>query len=83
MLDEKQLEEQVHSIIIDLCEVLYRHGYTMVPVGAMMRMIGVNPDKAADHDDEYFELDETFKKSLEESKKKPRAPRVPTGVTLH
>lgn len=83
MLDDDQLEDHVHDFIIDLCEVLYRRGYTVVPVGAMMRLIGVEPEKAMKHDDEYFELDETFEESLKARKKPKGRKQPPTGVTIH
>ena len=82
MLDDTQLETQVYDFIIDLCEVLYRRGYTVVPVGAMMRLIGVDPEKAKQHDDEYFELDEEFEKSLK-TRKQPTVKKTPIGVTIH
>ena len=84
MKDDK-LEESVNELIIDICEVLYDHGYRTVPIGAVMRLIGVDAAKAASHDDELFRLDEEFEALIREKKPKiPEAPiEVPPGVTFH
>lgn len=82
MLDDDQLETHVREIIVDLCEVLWQRGYTIVPVGAMMRLVGVENERAARHDDEYFELDADFQALLEARKTPPPEP-PPPGVTLH
>lgn len=79
------LEEHVYDLILDLCTVLYNNGYRAVPLGAMMRIIGVADEYAAEHDHEVFELDEEFKKILEDKKGKsgPSEETCPPGVTLH
>ena len=82
MLDDDQLEHHIRELIIDLCAVLYDRGYEMVPVGAMMRLVGVGDDRARNHDQEFFALDEGFQELLEQRKNPP--PRsAPEGVTLH
>lgn len=82
MLDYDQLEDTVRELIVDLCEVLYHRGYREVPVGAMMRLVGVNNSKASEHDNEYFALDEDFIAVIE-SRKTTTPTKAPTGVTLH
>ena len=84
MKDDK-LEESVNELIIDICEVLYDHGYRTVPIGAVMRLIGVDATKAAEHDDELFRLDEEFEALIKDKKPKiPEAPIViPPGATIH
>ena len=82
MLDDDQLEAHIRELIVDLCEVLWQRGYTIVPVGAMMRLVGVENERAARHDDEYFALDADFQAILE-SRKTPPAEPPPPGVTLH
>lgn len=81
MLDDDQLEHHIRELIIDICAVLYDRGYEMVPVGAMMRLVGVGDDRARDHDHEYFALDPSFQEILEQ-RKKPLEP-APKGATLH
>lgn len=82
MLDDDQLEITVRDLIIDLCEVLYHQGYREVPIGAMMRLVGVGNESAAKHDNEYFALDEDFI-AIIESRKTTTPNQAPTGVTLH
>jgi hypothetical protein len=82
MLDDDQLETHIRELIIDICEVLWARGYTLVPIGAMMRLVGVENERAAQHDSEYFSLDEDFQ-SLLESRKTPPPEPPPPGVTLH
>lgn len=64
MLDEEKLEQTLKEIIIDLCEVLYRHGYRSVSIGAMMRVLGVQDDRAELHDDDVMGFDEDFLEQL-------------------
>lgn len=80
MRNDKDLEESVHNLIVDICEVLYKQGYSEVPIGAVMRLVGVDPEKAAKHDQEYFMLDEEFKAALE-MRKFPG--QTPPGITFH
>jgi hypothetical protein len=78
------LEDAVQDLIIDLCEILYKRGYRTVPIGGLMRLIGVNADHAAEHDTEIFTLDGDFElllKAKQEEQNIPRSP--PPGATLH
>jgi hypothetical protein len=83
MDDEQLLEETIQDIMIDICEVLYNHGYKEVPIGPIMRLIGVDADKAVAHDKEKFKLDQEFEKLLEQRKDSPQHPMVPPGTILH
>ena len=58
------LEDEVQDLIIDLCEILYKRGYRTVPIGAIMRLIGVADERAAEHDNEIFSLDNDFELML-------------------
>ena len=82
MLDDDQLEHHIRELIIDICAVLHSRGYEMVPVGAMMRLVGVGDDRARNHDQEYFALDQGFEELLEQ-RKKPPLEAAPKGATLH
>jgi hypothetical protein len=84
MPKDNELEQAVQDLIIDICEVMYARGYRTVPVGAIMRLIGVNAENASLHDQELFQLDEEFAQLIDH--KPPRRVRpvtVPSGVTLH
>jgi hypothetical protein len=82
MLDDDQLESTVRELLIDLCEVLYRRGFEVVPVGAMMRLVGVSDERAARHDHEFFSLDRDFQNILE-TRKTPVPNKAPADATLH
>jgi hypothetical protein len=61
MSDTNQdLEKSVNDLIVELCTVLHKHGYQEVPVGALMRLMGVSDAKASDHDDQVMNLDNYF-----------------------
>jgi hypothetical protein len=78
------LEDAVQDLIIDLCEILYKRGYRTVPIGAIMRLIGVDEDRAAEHDNEIFSLDNDFEIMLKAKQEEQNIPRAsPPGVTLH
>lgn len=82
MLDDSQLEKHIRDLLMDICEVMYNHGYEMVHVGAMMRLIGVDNPIAADHDSEYFVFDQEFEDTIK-TRKNPPLESAPDGVTLH
>lgn len=87
MLDDDKLESAIKELIIDICEVMYRRGYDTVPIGAMMRLVGVGDERAKKHDNDYFALDEEFKAILASrenpSQEKNTPKKAPAGVTLH
>ena len=85
MLKDKDLEHAVQDLIVDICEVMYTRGYRAVPIGALMRLIGVNVETAEQHDNELFQLDEEFEQLIKQKKpaKKSRRVAVPPNVTLH
>ena len=74
MLDEQELEKQIHEIIIDICALMKSRGYEMVSVGAIMRLVGVDPAQASRHDDELFDLGEEFEAMLDRRRRPDRAP---------
>lgn len=73
-------EQQIKNIMLDLCAVLYRHGYKTVSIGAMMRLMGVDPDRALEHDNEYFSLDDEFIKMYQS---RINIEKIPESRTLH
>jgi len=66
MLDDPKLEQEVRVLMYELMMVLYHHGITEVHVGGLMRVMGVDPDRAAEHDDEMVVLDDKFAKYVNE-----------------
>lgn len=83
MDDEQLLEETIQNIMIDICEVLYNHGYKEVPVGPIMRLIGVEDVKAQNHDRETFKLGKEFEQLLEQRKESSQQPMIPPGTVVH
>jgi hypothetical protein len=88
MLDTSSLEEKVQDLIVDICKSLYHYGFREVPVGAIMRLIGVESTTAIQHDDEYFQLDAEFEALLEANEKEAEYQRSvravpPPGTTFH
>ena len=88
MLDTSTLEEKVQDLIVDICKALYQYGFREVPVGAIMRLIGVENTTANLHDDEYFQLDKEFEALLEENEKQAEYQQAvqavpPPGTTFH
>jgi len=82
MLDDDKLESAVRELIIDICEVMYHRGYQSVPIGAIMRLVGVGEERAQLHDNDFMALDADFEIVLN-SRKEPVPPATPDGVTLH
>ena len=66
MLDDTELEQEVRVLMYEIMMVLYQHGITEVHVGGMMRLLGVDNDRAAEHDDEMVILDHKFAKYVKE-----------------
>ena len=79
---DDELESAIRDIIVDICEVMYNRGYDIVPIGAMMRLVGVDESRAQKHDNEYIALDDEFLNMLK-IRKSPPLSNAPDGVTLH
>ncbi len=81
MIDDSDLQDRVREIMIDLLTVCYQHNIHQVNVGAVMRIMGVNPDKAKTYDGDYIEIDENFPQLLIDLNK--AVPVIPVGTTIH
>jgi hypothetical protein len=66
MLDDLELEQEVRVLMFELLIVMYKHGYREIHIGGMMRMMGIENDRAQDHDDELIVLDDKFAKYVEQ-----------------
>ena len=64
MPDHTDLEQHLHDLIVEICMVLYRYNYQTVSMGGLMRVLGVGDDTACQHDQQFFELDDDFKKLM-------------------
>ena len=82
MLDEDQLQKRIKAIMMEIMIVLYDHGIKEAHMGAMMRLLGVDDESAAKHDDESVVLDEKFGEMI--TKLNRQVPlNVPSGTTFH
>ena len=77
--DDQTIDLKVKNLMFDLMLVLYSYGITEVNVGALMRMLGVRAEVAAEHDDEAVELTDEFAKYVKET----RITQRPDDTTLH
>jgi len=83
MQDDDLIHNRIKNIMLDVMAVLYDNGIKTVHMGAMMRLLGVNDSKAAEHDLEIIELDEKFGAMLSELNKKEVPEEIPKGTTIH
>ena len=57
---DEYLHERIQTVMLEVMGVLYGNNITLVHMGAMMRLLGVDDVKASAHDNELIELDEKF-----------------------
>jgi hypothetical protein len=65
-MDYEDLEQEVKILIMEIMMVLYNHNITEIHVGALMRLIGVDNEKASESDDERIQIDEKFSKYVKQ-----------------
>jgi hypothetical protein len=65
MTDNDNLDLLVKLLMVDLADVLYKHGIKEIHVGALMRLIGVNDKTSAQHDNERIDLSTEFSKYVQ------------------
>ena len=78
-MTEDDLDIKIKNLMFDLMLVLYSHGIKEVNIGGLMRVLGVEHEVAAEHDDESVELTKEFAKYVEEARDTKR----PDNETLH
>ena len=78
MLDDYELETHIRNLVTEIMVVMYEHGLREVHMGGMMRMMGIDNETAAAHDDEVVVLTDEFAKYV----KQINEPR-PRDQTLH
>ena len=83
MQDDDLLHERIKNIMLDVMAVLYDNGIKNIHMGAMMRLLGVDDSKAAEHDSKVIEMDEKFGFMLAELNKKVEPIEIPNGTTFH
>ena len=84
MLEQDEfLHERIKTVMLDVMAVLYDNGIKLVHMGAMMRLLGVDDVKAAEHDNEMIEMDEKFGAMLSQLNKNTASVEVPKNATFH
>jgi hypothetical protein len=84
MQETDPLYEFVRTVMLEVMAVLYANGQRQLHVGAMMRLIGVDEERAAEHDDDRIDIDESFAELLNDVNiKHLLQSRIPDGATIH
>ena len=84
MQETDPLYEFVRTVMLEVMAVLYANGHRQLHVGAMMRLIGVDEERAAMHDDDRIDIDESFAELANDVNiKHLLQSRIPDGATIH
>ena len=84
MQETDPLYEYVRTVMLEVMVVLYANGQRHLHVGAMMRLIGVDEERAALHDDDRIDIDESFAELANDVNiKHLLQSRIPDGATIH
>lgn len=84
MQDPDQFKEKIQLTMINVMAVLYDIGIRQVNTGAIMRLLGVTNEVAAEYDDSYIELDERFPVIHSQvNYDTDHIPAPPPGTTFH
>ena len=73
-------EEAVKDLVVNICLVLADFGITEVHVGGLMRLVGIDEELAAEHDDELMIITDIHR--LTDSQNETQEVR-PLDATLH
>lgn len=65
-MDDDEIEQEVRNIIIELMIVLHNHGIKEVHMGGLLRLMGVEEEKARESDCDRIVIDEKFNKYIKE-----------------
>lgn len=74
-------EDSVRELVTAICALLYERGIHEIHVGGLMRLIGVDEEEAAEHDDEMMILSEHS--TFDHAKEVHTEECVPPGTTIH
>ena len=84
MQETDPLYEFVRTVMLEVMAVLYANGQRQLHVGAMMRLIGVDEERAAMHDGDRIDIDESFAELANDVNiKYLLQSRIPDGATIH
>lgn len=76
----------IAGLVIAICATLFDNGVRHVHVGGLMRLLGVEQEKAVEQDDKVFELPDNFYDQIEQmgfEKIDDSQLSIPKNVILH
>ena len=78
--------EAAAGLVVAVCATLFDNGIRVIPIGGLMRLLGVPNEKAKAHDDKAFKLTDDFYEQLEKmgfERIDESQLQLPTNKTLH
>ena len=78
--------DAIAGMVIAICATLFDNGVRHVHVGGLMRLLGVEQEKAIEQDDKVFELPDNFYDQIEQmgfEKIDDSQLSIPKNVILH
>jgi len=76
-------EESVKDLVVNICLVLADFGITEVHVGGLMRLVGIDEELAAEHDDELMVITDIQQLQKTSGETSEIMEVMPPGTTLH
>ncbi len=76
-------EEAVKDLVVNICLVLADFGVTEVHVGGLMRLVGIDEELAAEHDDELMVITDIQQLQKQAGETSEIMEVVPPGTTVH
>jgi len=76
-------EEAVKDLVVNICLVLSEFGITEVHVGGLMRLVGIEEELAAKHDDELMVITDIQQLEKSDDKTTEIVEVTPPGTTIH
>ena len=77
---------KVAGLVVAICATMYDNGVRVIPIGGLMRLLGVPTEKAEQHDDKAFKLTDDFYEQIEEmgfEKIEEASLHLPNKKTIH
>ena len=76
-------EEAVRDLVVNICLVLSDFGITEVHVGGLMRLVGIEEELAAQHDDELMVITDIKQLQKQAGEESEIIEVLPPGTTVH
>ena len=76
-------EEAVKDLVVNICLVLSDFGITEVHVGGLMRLVGIDEELAAQHDDELMVITDIQQLQKQAGEETEIIEVAPPGTTVH